>query len=89
MTSWAQRREDAANERAHDFKRARRLARLVPCTEPGCEKPAGEDCWNVRTHQQPLENQAAHHRRVVAGEAFAAENESDNTWPGGEPDVAD
>ena len=75
MTAWSESRRLAALERDHD----RQLAMAVVCTEPGCHAAVGEPCRNVHD-EKPLVKQAAHLRRIRAGqererldEAFATE----------------
>lgn len=59
MTTWAERRREAALELDH----VRLEAEQVPC--PECEAEVGERCRNVHDGV-PLEKQPAHWRRVKA-----------------------
>lgn len=61
MTSWAERRREAALELDH----ARLEAEKVPC--PECEAEPGVRCRNVHDGE-PIEKQPAHWRRIRAAE---------------------
>lgn len=73
MTGWAERRRVEALERDHDRDRDRRIALTVPCLEAGCAAVVGAECLNLRT-REPLENQAAHDKRIKAGKAASTED---------------
>jgi hypothetical protein len=70
MTSWAERQRAADATWRHD----RLTAETVPCSEQGCGAFVGETCRNVHTGQ-PLEHQAAHAKRILAGQVAAEETQ--------------